>query len=62
MKKEKIKIIFRPICWIKGIYWTLRRMVTGNFDGIYIDGCDYVEQSNGDLICKKCGKIIYNKK
>ena len=51
-----MKKIFRPICWIKTIWRTFCRTVAGNFDGIYIDGCDYIEQENGDLVCKICGK------
>lgn len=50
--------IFRPICWIKTIIRTLERILSGNLDGIYIDGCDYVEQENGELICEVCGKKI----
>jgi len=52
-----MKILLRPICWIKTIYWTLRRIFAGNFDGIYVDGYEYEEQKNGDLICRICGKI-----
>jgi len=54
--KTIMKSLLRPICWIKTLWRTIERIMAGNFDGIYIDGCDYVGQENGDLICKRCGK------
>mgnify|MGYP001585931779 CR=1 FL=1 len=40
------------ICWLK----TLIRSVNINtlLSGIYTSGHDYVEQENGELICKIC--------
>ena len=51
-----MKKLLRPICWIKTLWRTFDRFCGGGFDGILVDGCDYVEQENGDLICKICGK------
>lgn len=45
----------RIICWIKTIWRTINRSAFFS-DFIYIDGCDFVEQENGDLICEICGK------
>lgn len=54
---KKLKEILRPICWIKTLWRTLERIIhMGYTDGISVDGCDYVEQENGDLICEICGK------
>lgn len=49
--------IFRIICKIKGIWRS--KYLLWNWSGFPIDGCDYVEQKNGDLICKICGKKDY---
>ena len=51
-----MKIIFRPICWIKTIWHSINRP---NFfmDFIIICGCDYIEQENGELICEVCGRV-----
>ena len=52
------KTIFKSrICFIKTIWRTLQRPVSF-IDGVYISGHDYVEQENGELICKMCGDKI----
>jgi hypothetical protein len=43
------------ICKIKTIWRTLGRPAFF-LDYILIDGCDYIEQENGDLICEVCGR------
>lgn len=43
------------ICKFKTIWRTLQRPEFF-FDFIRIDGCDYIEKENGDLICEVCGR------
>lgn len=50
------KIILRPICWAKEIYYTIKYCIP-------IDGHEYISKYDGylssfkDLECKICGKI-----
>lgn len=48
-----MKILLRPICLIKTLWRTFWSVL---FTGFNMDGHDYVEQENGDLICEICGK------
>ena len=44
------------ICILKTIWYSIQRPAFFK-DFIPICGCDYVEQENGDLVCKRCGNI-----
>ena len=54
--KVNMRIVFRPVCWVKTVWRSLGRSEFV-WDGILVDGCDFVEQENGDLVCEICGKI-----
>jgi len=58
MRNKKVrnyKFFLRPICWLRTFWYTINR--PGFWvDGIPIEGCHYVEQKDGKLICKICGK------
>ena len=56
MKKiiEKCKIIFIPICWATGIFWSLK------YNSL-ISGHEYTELNNRDLKCDICGIISRGK-
>jgi len=43
------------ICLIRTIYRTL--CSEWFWEGVAIDGCDLVEQDNGSLECKICGRV-----
>jgi len=43
-----MKIIFRPICWIIEIYYTIRYNAA-------ISGHSYIEQDDRSLKCEVCG-------
>lgn len=45
------------ICFIKTLWYTIRSKWL--YDGVYISGCDFIEQSDGTLICEICGKETY---
>ena len=48
------KRYFRPICWVKTLW---RTGLDGFIKNMIISGCDFVEQSDGKLICKVCEKV-----
>lgn len=52
MSLHKMKTIFRPICWIRTIWYSAPTYLV---DLIPIMGHHYVEQENGDLVCEVCG-------
>jgi len=57
-----MKILLRPICWVKTLWRTIETTDWRQFpycDMTEVDGCDYVEQENGELICEICGKKDY---
>lgn len=44
------------ICFIKTIYRTLGGLMNYLELGAIIEGCDYVEQLDGTLVCEVCGR------
>jgi len=42
------------ICWIKTLIRTLSS--PWFYEGVYIDGHDWIEQEDGTLICEICNK------
>lgn len=46
----RIKIVFKPICWITELYYYIR------YNSI-ISGHSYIEQQDGSLECEICGEV-----
>jgi len=45
------------ICLLRTIKYSIQRWLEVGFDGIIIEGHNYIEQKNGELKCEVCGKI-----
>ena len=56
---DKIRYFFGGyICWFFTVVYT-NRHTSWPFCTIvaYMDGCDYKEQADGSLTCKRCGRV-----
>jgi hypothetical protein len=51
---HRLKILFRPICWITEIYYTFRYVSEFPISGHSFIECD----SFGNLECEICGIIV----
>ena len=56
--KNFIMILNYPICFVKGLFLTIDAYLVNIANwGIWFSGHEYVEQEDGSLKCRVCGKV-----